>query len=251
MGPSTGGACAGPDRRPGPRAPLSRRRAGVKQSLRGRPPAGPRHASGAGRRPARDHRAGCPWGPAARSGPGVERAAAGDDRPRTGPRRDRRRSGGPGTALAVRQPPGVAAGPDLPPPPGRLAVSPSPPPRPSLRGGGHIMVTSCVDVHQHLIPGFYRAAPNAAGIGAAGGRALPDWSPEAALAHMGDPADQYRDPVGLHARGGRSIRLTTWGLPSSLPTTAASYWPIISSLCSCSMASRSAGASSTVSYAAA
>jgi hypothetical protein len=46
------------------------------------------------------------------------------------------------------------------------------------------MVTSRVDVHQHLIPGFYRAALSAAGIEAAGGRALPDWSPEAALAHM-------------------------------------------------------------------
>jgi hypothetical protein len=42
--------------------------------------------------------------------------------------------GGTGTAAAFRQPPGVAAGPDLPAPPGRLAVSASPPPRPSPAG---------------------------------------------------------------------------------------------------------------------
>src|ERR1700745_3995339 len=43
---------------------------------------------------------------------------------------------------------------------------------------------------------------------------------------------------GMTRMCGRSIRLTTWGLPSSLSITAASYWPIISSLCACSMASR-------------
>ena len=64
----------------------------------------------------------------AHPGPGVERAAAGGKCPGTGPRRGRRRGGGPGSAAAVRQPPGVAAGPSArairappvsaPPPPG-------------------------------------------------------------------------------------------------------------------------------------
>ena len=38
-----------------------------------------------------------------------------------------------------------------------------------------------IDVHQHLVPPFYRDALSQAGIAGAGGRALPDWSPEAAL----------------------------------------------------------------------
>jgi predicted TIM-barrel fold metal-dependent hydrolase len=38
-----------------------------------------------------------------------------------------------------------------------------------------------IDVHQHLVPAFYRDALAAAGIDAAGGRALPDWSPRGAL----------------------------------------------------------------------
>lgn len=41
-----------------------------------------------------------------------------------------------------------------------------------------------VDVHQHMIPSLYREQLAAAGIGAAGGREVPAWSPEAALAHM-------------------------------------------------------------------
>ncbi|MFJ8113701.1 amidohydrolase family protein [Streptomyces sp. NPDC096132] len=38
-----------------------------------------------------------------------------------------------------------------------------------------------IDVHQHLVPALYRDALARAGITEAGGRALPDWSPEAAL----------------------------------------------------------------------
>ncbi|MEH0581518.1 amidohydrolase family protein [Streptomyces sp. B21-108] len=41
-----------------------------------------------------------------------------------------------------------------------------------------------IDVHQHLLPPFYRDALAKAGITGAGGRALPDWSPEAALELM-------------------------------------------------------------------
>lgn len=41
-----------------------------------------------------------------------------------------------------------------------------------------------IDVHQHLIPGFYREALAAAGIADAGGRPLPPWSPGGALGHM-------------------------------------------------------------------
>lgn len=44
--------------------------------------------------------------------------------------------------------------------------------------------TSRIDVHHHLIPGFYRELLAKAGIDEAGGRALPDWSPEAALELM-------------------------------------------------------------------
>jgi predicted TIM-barrel fold metal-dependent hydrolase len=45
-------------------------------------------------------------------------------------------------------------------------------------------MTSRIDVHQHVVPEHYRDALRLAGITAAGGRALPDWSPEAALALM-------------------------------------------------------------------
>ncbi|NEB03508.1 amidohydrolase family protein [Streptomyces sp. SID13726] len=41
-----------------------------------------------------------------------------------------------------------------------------------------------IDVHQHLVPGLYRDALAKSGIADAGGRALPDWSPEAALELM-------------------------------------------------------------------
>ena len=44
--------------------------------------------------------------------------------------------------------------------------------------------TGRIDVHQHLIPDFYRERLAEAGIGAAGGRALPDWNPYAALELM-------------------------------------------------------------------
>ncbi|MBS9534738.1 amidohydrolase [Mycobacterium sp. M1] len=43
-----------------------------------------------------------------------------------------------------------------------------------------------IDTHQHLIPPDYRKALRKAGIDEAGGRALPDWSPEAALQTMAD-----------------------------------------------------------------
>ncbi|MGN9760038.1 amidohydrolase family protein [Streptomyces sp. SD31] len=41
-----------------------------------------------------------------------------------------------------------------------------------------------VDVHQHLVPPFYRELLAEAGITEAGGRALPDWSAEGALEQM-------------------------------------------------------------------
>ncbi|MCX4767781.1 amidohydrolase [Streptomyces sp. NBC_01275] len=43
---------------------------------------------------------------------------------------------------------------------------------------------SRIDVHQHLVPSFYRDLLAKAGIAEAGGRALPDWSPQAALELM-------------------------------------------------------------------
>lgn len=45
-------------------------------------------------------------------------------------------------------------------------------------------MTGRIDVHQHLVPEFYRDALRAAGIADAGGRAVPEWSPEPALALM-------------------------------------------------------------------
>jgi predicted TIM-barrel fold metal-dependent hydrolase len=44
--------------------------------------------------------------------------------------------------------------------------------------------TGRVDVHQHIVPSFYRDLLTKAGIAEAGGRALPDWSPQAALELM-------------------------------------------------------------------
>lgn len=41
-----------------------------------------------------------------------------------------------------------------------------------------------VDVHQHIVPAFYRDLLTKAGIAEAGGRALPEWSPQAALELM-------------------------------------------------------------------
>lgn len=41
-----------------------------------------------------------------------------------------------------------------------------------------------IDTHHHAIPADYRAALRRAGIDEAGGRALPDWTPEASLATM-------------------------------------------------------------------
>lgn len=41
-----------------------------------------------------------------------------------------------------------------------------------------------IDTHQHTIPPFYREALSRAGIDAAGGRDLPDWTPELALRSM-------------------------------------------------------------------
>lgn len=45
-------------------------------------------------------------------------------------------------------------------------------------------MTARIDVHQHLIPPFYRDVLLAHGLAAPSGRALPDWSVEEALAHM-------------------------------------------------------------------
>ena len=41
-----------------------------------------------------------------------------------------------------------------------------------------------VDVHQHIVPPFYRELLTEAGIADAGGRALPDWSPRATMEQM-------------------------------------------------------------------
>ncbi|MFE4394378.1 MULTISPECIES: amidohydrolase family protein [Streptomycetaceae] len=45
-----------------------------------------------------------------------------------------------------------------------------------------------IDVHQHVVPGFYRDELARAGITDAGGRALPDWSAQSAL-HLMDLLD--------------------------------------------------------------
>lgn len=45
---------------------------------------------------------------------------------------------------------------------------------------------SRIDTHAHLIPPDYRAALRKAGLEEAGGRRLPDWSPDLALAAMAD-----------------------------------------------------------------
>ncbi|GAB5904133.1 amidohydrolase [Mycobacteroides abscessus subsp. bolletii] len=41
-----------------------------------------------------------------------------------------------------------------------------------------------IDTHHHCIPALYRKVLQTAGIDEAGGRALPDWSPEASLETM-------------------------------------------------------------------
>ncbi|MEV0358108.1 amidohydrolase family protein [Nocardia sp. NPDC050697] len=46
------------------------------------------------------------------------------------------------------------------------------------------MASDRIDVHQHLIPPVYRQALDANGIAAAGGRDLPDWSPQSAREMM-------------------------------------------------------------------
>lgn len=43
-----------------------------------------------------------------------------------------------------------------------------------------------IDTHAHAVPADYRAALRRAGIGEGGGWAIPDWSPDAALAAMGE-----------------------------------------------------------------
>ncbi|MCD2198266.1 amidohydrolase [Actinomycetospora endophytica] len=53
--------------------------------------------------------------------------------------------------------------------------------------------TGRIDVHQHLLPGNYLSALRRHGIAEAGGRALPDWSPEAAIAMM----DEHRIATGV------------------------------------------------------
>ena len=57
-----------------------------------------------------------------------------------------------------------------------------------------------IDVHQHLLPPVYVDWLRKHGIDDAGGRALPDWSPEAALALMDQIGTVDRDPVGVHSR---------------------------------------------------
>ncbi|WP_454789219.1 amidohydrolase family protein [Mycolicibacterium lutetiense] len=43
-----------------------------------------------------------------------------------------------------------------------------------------------IDTHHHMLPPAYREALQKAGIGEAGGRAMPDWSPEASLQTMAE-----------------------------------------------------------------
>ncbi|WP_396926902.1 amidohydrolase family protein [Mycolicibacterium sp.] len=43
-----------------------------------------------------------------------------------------------------------------------------------------------IDTHAHAVPAVYRAALKRAGVGEAGGRELPDWRPELALAAMAE-----------------------------------------------------------------
>ncbi len=43
-----------------------------------------------------------------------------------------------------------------------------------------------IDTHHHMIPPAYRKALQKAGIDEAGGRAMPDWSPEASLRTMAE-----------------------------------------------------------------
>jgi predicted TIM-barrel fold metal-dependent hydrolase len=43
-----------------------------------------------------------------------------------------------------------------------------------------------IDTHHHMVPPDYRTALQAASIGDAGGRAMPDWSPEASLQTMAE-----------------------------------------------------------------
>ena len=43
-----------------------------------------------------------------------------------------------------------------------------------------------IDTHHHMIPADYRKTLQKAGIDEAGGRALPDWSPEASLQTMAE-----------------------------------------------------------------
>ena len=66
------------------------------------------------------------------------------------------------------------------------------------------MTAARIDVHQHLVPEPYREALRAAGITAAGGRALPDWTPESAMALM--------DEVGI-AAGVVSVSTPGTGFP--------------------------------------
>lgn len=44
--------------------------------------------------------------------------------------------------------------------------------------------TGRIDVHQHIIPDFYRDQLRQSGLSGAGGRELPPWSPDTALEHM-------------------------------------------------------------------
>ena len=46
--------------------------------------------------------------------------------------------------------------------------------------------TGRIDVHQHLLPRDYVDSLECHGIAEAGGRALPSWSPESAVAMMDD-----------------------------------------------------------------
>ena len=56
-----------------------------------------------------------------------------------------------------------------------------------------------IDTHHHAIPSFYRDLLRNAGVDEAGGRAVPEWSPEASLTTMAELECRDRDSVRFHA----------------------------------------------------
>jgi hypothetical protein len=73
-------------------------------------------------------------------------------------------------------------------------------------------MTGRIDVHQHLLP-EYREVLRRNGVAQAGGRELPDWSPDAVLELM--------DTVGIAT----AILSVSTPRPSGQPTPDRSRWP--------------------------